>query len=91
MIKIQQKPKSFDAIQWTENNLLDVLEFLNIVPDVKWPWDEYVKMTKENGLRIPNPEFKLIANLNDWIIKAENMEFITCSPEMFNQIYQEVI
>lgn len=84
MIKITEKPKSLEAIQWTKDNLEDVLKFLNL--KVKFPMEEYKKLVEEHGLQIPNPERKLFAELNDWIVKGD--EFIPCKPEMFEKIYQ---
>ena len=97
MIKqYRKKPLLISAIQWTGDNLMEVVAFIKnqSVEEFKATLDEkewtgYETIIREHGqsvLIVPN----VFAHLNDYIIKGINGEFYPCSPDVFNKVYSLV-
>lgn len=77
--KFRKKPVIIEAIQWNDENLSEIDEFIK--NEVK---------NHESVLIIPTLEGDMYASLNDYIIKGVNGEFYPCKPDIFAKTYEEV-
>jgi len=88
MAKYRKKPVVIDAIQWTGNNLKEIINFTGLHESAnKWTWQEYEKIVNEKGLKIFTLEGTMNANIGDWIIRGVKGEFYPCKPEQFELLY----
>lgn len=71
--KYRKKPVIIEAIQWTGQNSLDVIEFTN---NKLFPTIETLE-----GI--------ITASIGDFIIKGVNGEFYPCKSDIFNKTYEE--
>lgn len=76
--KYIKKPVEIEAIQWTGDNIEDIKEFCN---QCTLSNDELIIFTLEG---------KMIASINDYIIKGVKGEFYPCKPDIFKTTYDEV-
>ena len=91
MPKFRKKPVVIEAIQWTGNNLREIIGFTTLHPSArKWSWEEYENVVRKEGLKIFTLEGSLMAGLGDWIIKGVKGEFYPCKPDIFEQTYGPV-
>jgi hypothetical protein len=91
MAQYRKKPVVIEAIQWTGNNLKEVIDFSGLHDSAKkWTWEEYEEVVKNEGLKIFTLEGKMNADVNDWIIKGVKGEFYPCKPEIFEATYEAV-
>lgn len=101
MKKYRKKPVTIEALQLTEDNVLQVYRFINGDDSVKLNcnmandrWEDYVNICKEKGgLRLKTMESDnetQIASFGDFIIKGIQGEFYPCKPEIFEQTYEEL-
>lgn len=82
MIKqYRKKPVVIEAIQWTGNNLNEIVMFT----------EKHNLQCGENELKIKTLEGNMIASLGDYIIKGVKGEFYPCKPDIFEQTYEEVL
>lgn len=80
MPKYRKKPVVIEAIQWTGDNLKEILEFSS---------ESYID--KDNyTLKIHTLKGEMIADREDYIIKGVNGEFYPCKPDIFEKTYEEV-
>lgn len=78
MARYRKKPVEVEAIQWTGNNLKEVLEFSD---------KSYID--KDNyTLKIDTLEGTHIASRGDYIIKGIKGEFYPCKPDIFEATYE---
>jgi hypothetical protein len=89
-----RKPLKATAIQWTGNNLKDVLDFTGKADN----WDEYFATFEEyeehvagDGYRFKvfTPCHTLIAEVNDWVVRTHENEIIIVHKERFHDEYEE--
>lgn len=95
MPRYVKKPIEIEAIQYTGDNLKEVLEFVGKHPDFdKWfaSFDEYEAHVKKDSMI-----FKVITNHGvtsalpgDWMIKSPVGEFYPCKPDIFERTYDAV-
>lgn len=51
--KFRKKPVVIEAIQWTGDNLEDIIKFTGLHHSaLKWTWEEYQKVVRQEGLKI---------------------------------------
>ena len=79
MVKFRKKPVIIEAIQWTGNNLEEIKDFMG-----------YYELAKKN-LIIHTLEGKMIAQVNDWIIRGVQGEYYPCKPDIFEKTYEPVV
>ena len=79
MAKFRKKPVMIEAIQWTGNNLEEIKDFMG-----------YYEYAKKN-LIIHTLEGKMIAQVNDWIIRGVQGEYYPCKPDIFEKTYESVV
>jgi len=86
-----QNPIVIKAIEWTGNNLKEVINFIGLHPSAeKWTWKEYEQVVKEKGLKIFNLEGTHMVTIGDFIIKSIYGEPYVCKPDIFFKTYKEV-
>lgn len=79
MAKFRKKPVIIEAIQWTGNNLEEIKDFMG-----------YYEYAKKN-LIIHTLEGKMVAQVNDWIIRGVQGEYYPCKPDIFERTYEPVV
>lgn len=94
MIKqYRRKPLLVTAVQWTGDNLMEVIAFMKnqSVEEFKATldekeWNSYETLIREHGQSVliaPN----VFAYLNDYIIRGIDKELHPCSPDVFEKSY----
>ena len=78
-MKYRKKPVVIEAVQWTGENLKEVLDFM------KW---RNANHDDVSGLVIHTLEGNHSARVGDWIIKGVQGEFYPCKPDIFEQTYE---
>ena len=87
MAKFRKKPVVIDAIQYTGDNLGEVLQFISQHTDSKrkyWSGEE-------GSICIETLEGTMRASFNDWVIIGVAGEAYPCKPDIFKETYEEVI
>lgn len=93
--KFRKKPVVIEAIQWTGENLAEVLAFTGKHPS----WDKWFRCFEEyeDHVRNDGSIFKIItlegtmdAIPNDWIIRGVKGEHYPCKPDIFDATYERV-
>ena len=79
MAKFRKKPVMIEAIQWKGDNLEEIKDFMG-----------YYEYAKKN-LIIHTLEGKMIAQVNDWIIRGVQGEYYPCKPDIFEKTYEPVV
>jgi hypothetical protein len=80
-MKFQKKPVVIDAIQWTGENIKELMDFMN------WRNASHDDRT---GLVIHTLEGNHTASVGDWIIKGVKGEFYPCKPDIFDMTYSAI-
>ena len=80
MTRYKTKPCEIEAIQYTGNNIIELLDW----GKGKLLWND------EDDLFIDTLEGRMKANINDYIIKGLRGEFYPCKPDIFSETYEEV-
>ncbi|HBZ6635229.1 hypothetical protein NE172_02045 [Clostridium botulinum] len=80
MMKYRKKPVIIEAVQFTGNNTLEVIEFIG----------QQDLSIDSNAVLIPTLEGTMRADINDFIIKGVNGEFYPCKPYIFEKTYEVV-
>jgi len=89
MPKYRKKPVVIEAVQWTGNNLREVIDFTGLHPSAnKWTWEEYAAVVEAEGLKIFTLEGRMDASVGDYIIKGVKGEFYPCKPDIFAATYE---
>ena len=86
-MKYRKKPVVIDAMQWTGENLDDVIKFCS--GDASYELmargdAELVISTLEDG----NGTARHVASRGDWIIRGVQGELYPCKPEIFDATYE---
>lgn len=95
MAKYRKKPVVVEAIQWTGSNLEEIRNFVgsDLIENYIKHFDIERTLIKQtlSGIAINTLEGTMIVNYGDYIIKGVNNEFYPCKPDIFKQIYEEII
>jgi hypothetical protein len=92
MAKFRKQPVVIEAIQWTGDNLQEVIAFTGLNESArKWTWEEYEDVVMREGLKIFTLEGPLMASVGDYIIRGVKGELYPCKPDIFKQTYEEVV
>lgn len=81
-MKYRKKPVVIEAVQWTGNNLEEIIIFMGVGMEAK----EDFFFEKEITIR--TLEGEMTAQKDDWIIKGVKGEFYPCKPDIFEQTYE---
>lgn len=84
MKKYRKKPVVIEAVQWSGNNLNEILDFM------KDKQPNYYEDDEKKLLTIQTLEGNMIASVGDYIIKGVQGEFYPCKPDIFKQTYEVV-
>ena len=80
MTRYKTKPCEIEAIQWTGENLIELLDW----GQGKILWND------ADDLFIDTLEGRMKANINDYIIKGLRGEFYPCKPDIFKKKYEKI-
>ena len=91
--RYRKKPVVIEAIQWTGENLKDVLDFTGKHPDFcLWfgSFEQYEAHVRQDRqvFKIKTLEGTMEATPGDWIIKGVKGEFYQCKPDIFAATYE---
>ena len=89
MPKFTKKPVEIEAIQWTGENINELIDFSKTGPTPLWGEDFQINKRKRE-VEINTLEGRMIGKLNDWIIRGIKGEFYPCKPDIFNETYTVV-
>ena len=81
--RFTKKPVTIEAIQWTGENLREVIAFTDDPSDT----EAYAELVARDGLKIYTLEGKMLANVGDWIIRGVKGEYYPCKPDIFEATY----
>ena len=89
----RKKPVVVKAVQWTGENLREVIAFTDGPPETKshhagMMWEQYEDLVRKDGLKIYTLEGKMDASPGDWIIKGVKGESYPCKPDIFAATYE---
>lgn len=94
-MRFRKKPVEIEAIQYTGDNLEQVLEFTGKHPS----WGNWFRSFEDYSNHVKNNDniFKIItlegtmeATPGYWIIRGVNGEHYPCHPEIFEKTYERV-
>ena len=92
ILNVKKLPVTVQAIEWTGDNLAEVLEFTGKHP--KWDtwfssFEQYESFVKNdrNVFKIKTLEGTHEANVGDFIIRGVNGEHYPCKPDIFHKTY----
>ena len=91
--KYRKKPVVIDAIQLTDRNVRQVYEWVHDCVAIKTDidlhkWDDYVQLVIAKGMKIPTLEGKMVASINDYIIKGVQGGFYPVKADIFEATYE---
>jgi len=90
--KYRKKPVVIEAVEWTGENLREVIDFTGLHPSaMKWTWDEYRDVVQKEGLKIFTLEGPLHASIGDFIMKGVHGECWPIKNDILVETYDEVI
>jgi len=90
-MKFRKKPVVIDAVQWTGDNLREVVDFTGRHESAKqWEWAYFETLVAREGFKIFTLEGKMNADVGDWIIKGVQGECYPCKPDIFELTYDAV-
>jgi len=81
MTKYRKKPVTVEAVQWTENNLAQILAFTQGVAN-------YEIKDNELSIIIHTLEGDMRASKGDYIIRGVDGEYYPCKESIFLQTYE---
>ena len=89
----RKKPVVIEAVQWTGENLREVIAFTDGPPETKshhagMMWEQYEDLVRKDGRKIYTLEGKMDASPGDWIIKGVKGEFYPCKNDVFVISYE---
>lgn len=92
--KFTKKPVVVWAIQWTGDNLREIIDFTGLHESARsWTWEHYVEVVKADGLKIFTKEGPLKAAIGDYIVKGYSVElgdhFWPVKPDYFVNAYNK--
>jgi hypothetical protein len=85
-MKYRKKPVVIEALQWTGENVNEVLEFVNRA-DIRIT-NHMRDGEMKSEIHIHTLEGPMHASQGDWIIKGVRGEFYPCKPDIFEETYE---
>ena len=90
-MKFRKKPVVIDAVEWTGENLLQVIRFTGQhASAMSYKWEDYEDLVSRDGLKIFTLEGVMKASIGDWIIKGVNGEHYPIKADIFAKTYEAV-
>ena len=92
MPRFRKNPVVIDAVQWTGENLREVVDFCGGLHASarKLDWEAFVELVKNDGLKIFTLEGPLRASSGDWVIRGIHGENYPVKNDIFLQTYEEI-
>jgi len=92
ILKATKKPVTIECVEWTGENLFDVITFTDKKPELNHMvamdgWESYESLVKREGLKIYTLEGVMNASVGDFIIKGVSGELYPCKPDIFHKTY----
>lgn len=87
MAKYRKKPVVIEAIQLTNESIIEIIKWATDYISIKIDTDENDNII---GMIIPTLEGAMKASMNDYIIKGINNEFYPIKSEIFFKTYEKV-
>ena len=87
MAKYRKKPVVIEAIQLTDESVVEIINWTTDYINIEIDTDENDNII---GMIIPTLEGAMKASMNDYIIKGIQGEFYPCKPEIFEATYELV-
>ena len=81
MAKYRKRPVVIEAVQWTGENLSEILQFSK---------DAFIDQDNFT-LKVATLEGTMVASRGDYIVKGVDGEFYPCKPDIFEKTYDEVL
>lgn len=81
MARYKTKPCEIEAIQYTVDNLAEILQ---------WGKGDIIFDVVNGNIYIDTLEGRMKANINDYIIKGLRDEFYPCKPDVFEKKYKAI-
>lgn len=81
MKKYQKKPIIIEAVQWNEDNISEIREFMG---------ENEPRVAVAGQLAIITLDGLMYASKGDFIIKGVQGEFYPCKPDIFKQTYDPI-
>lgn len=100
--KYKKKPVEVDAVQWNENNLIEVIAFLRNTSIAKIHseinnsdlsrknWKNYESQLSHKGITIATLKGDETAYIGYYIIKKDDGSFYPCSGDEFKKLYEPI-
>ena len=85
MAKYRKKPVVIEAIQLTNESIIEIIKWATDYISIKIDTDENDNII---GMIIPTLEGAMKASMNDYIIQGVKGEFYPCKPDIFEQTYE---
>jgi hypothetical protein len=89
MMKFRKKPVVIEAVQWTGNNVDEILDFGDTGPQPLWG-DDFQISDDTKQVEILTLEGKMFGDVGDWIIRGVKGEFYACKNDIFEMTYEKV-
>ena len=87
MAKYRKKPIEIEAIQLTNESIVEIINWTTDYINIEIDTDENNNII---GMIIPTLEGAMRASMNDYIVKGIQGEFYPCKPNIFEQTYELV-
>ena len=87
MAKYRKKPVVIEAIQLTDESIVEIINWTTDYINIEIDTDENDNII---GMIIPTLEGAMKASMNDYIIKGINNEFYPIKSEIFFKTYEKV-
>ena len=87
MAKYRKKPIEIEAIQLTNESIIEIINWTTDYISIEIDTDENDNII---GMIIPTLEGTMKASMNDYIIRGVQGEFYPCKPNVFEQTYELV-
>ena len=89
--KYRKKPVVIEAVEWTGENLREIIDFVGLNPSMYGvKFESYSELVAAEGLKIFTLEGPMEATIGDMIIKGVQGEPYPCKPDIFSATYEEV-
>lgn len=87
-MRYRKKPVEIEAIQWTGDNIGDIIEFCNDKANVDVQRITSTRATAK--IVIHTPEGDMNASIGDFIIRGIKGEYYPCKPDIFHETYDPI-
>jgi len=86
--KFRKKPIIVEGVQWTGDNLREIVDFIPSLQYHNSNWEWYERVVKEDGLIVPTLGGYHFATVGDWILKGVKNEFYPIKPDILEATYE---